>query len=424
MPFEVRFDMDQFRHHIGIDPTPKAPFPVKFNDVEKNERDLINGLSPMIRDVCKSPQGALRYPYLVPGSIYDQLWDWDAYFMGFGLLDHYPQYYQGAIQNFLERIGADGRPVKLMRPDGSVNDTDFPYPIQAQWCAAVVHNSGDIDWLRPWWDRLTSCRAWYETQSQRRRGLFRQPISRGAGVDNDPVIYGRRHETVAMIDINTFHYREYLALAYLASQLGHVADALNYQEKAERLREAINTYMWDPIDGMFYHLDLSDHVDVTRQEITWELPYKIRSGASLFALWSGVADTDKARRMIEEHVLNPDEYLSDYGVRSLARNERMYNNAAMGDPSNWQGPVWGLLNALTAYGLARYGYREEAIELASRLVALFAGDLRQNGSLHEYYHAETGAPVINPGFLSWNLMSIRLLQDLRTGYDPTVIPEY
>lgn len=422
MQFDVVFDLQKFKQSIGFDPSPRPAFPIDFTNPDDNERVVVEGLQQQIPGVLKPAHAEFQYPYLVPGAIYDQLWDWDAYFMGFGLFNSHPEHYQGCIQNFLDRIRPDGQPAKLVHPSGRVNYDDLPYPIQAQWCVAASAAIGDFTWVNEWWSRLVACRAWYERKCQRRRGLFRQPVSRGAGLDNDPVIYGRRHETVAMVDMNCFHYREYQALASLANQLGKVEEYVAYTQKAEDLKQAVNDYMWDPIDGMFYHLDLSDHVDVTRQEITWEVPYKVRSAATLFVLWAGVADTDKAQRLIEEHVLNPKEFLSTYGIRSLAANERIYNNVAMGDPSNWQGPIWGLVNALVAYGLARYGYKDEALDVAQRLIAVFAGDLRANQTLHEYYDAEIGIPIFNPGFLSWNLMAMRLLRDLRNNQDPTVIP--
>lgn len=420
--FPVQFDLHAFKEAIGTDPSPRDPFPVDFSDPENNEQTVVTALSKLIPTVLRPPRDHLRHPYLVPGAIYEQLWDWDAYFMGFGLVENHPHYYQGCILNFLERIRPDGQPAKLVRPDGSINYEDIAYPLQAQWCVAASQWMGESKWVVDWWPRLTACRAWYEEQCQRRRGLFRQPVSQGAGLDNDPVIYGRRPDTVAMVDMNCFHYREYQAMVWLAQALGKKEEAITYQKQANQLRTAINEYMWDPIDGMYYHLDLSDHAHTTRQTITWELPYKVRGAASLFVLWAGVADDEKAQRVIQEHVLNPAEFLSPYGIRSLARNERTYNNAQMGDPSNWQGPIWGLVTPLVAYGLARYGHREAALDIAHRLIATFAGDLRTNGVLHEYYHAETGAPLFNPGFLSWNLLAIRLLRDLQKGMDPTGIP--
>ena len=68
------------------------------------------------------------------------------------------------------------------------------------------------------------------------------------------------------------------------------------------------------------------------------------------------------------------------------------NNVKMVDPSNWQGPVWGITSFLAAYGLNRYGYKQEAKEIANRMVSTFASDIKQNGCVHEYYHGDTGQP--------------------------------
>ena len=39
---------------------------------------------------------------------------------------------------------------------------------------------------------------------------------------------------------------------------------------------------------------------------------------------------------------------------------------------------------------------------------LFETDIRESGELHEYYHPDTGVPVMNPGFQNWNLLSLNM----------------
>lgn len=36
-------------------------------------------------------------------------------------------------------------------------------------------------------------------------------------------------------------------------------------------------------------------------------------------------------------------------------------------------------------------------------------DLMRNGTLHEYYDPDTGAPIINPGFQDWNYLVLNML---------------
>ncbi len=35
--------------------------------------------------------------------------------------------------------------------------------------------------------------------------------------------------------------------------------------------------------------------------------------------------------------------------------------------------------------------------------------LKANGSLHEYYHPDTGAALSHKGFMDWNLLALEML---------------
>ena len=35
-------------------------------------------------------------------------------------------------------------------------------------------------------------------------------------------------------------------------------------------------------------------------------------------------------------------------------------------------------------------------------------DIKQCGEMHEYYHPDTGEPIMNPGFQNWNLLAINM----------------
>ena len=97
-----------------------------------------------------------------------------------------------------------------------------------------------------------------------------------------------------------------------------------------------------------------------------------------------------------------------YGVRTLAKYEKMYCVAATNNPSCWLGPVWGVSNYMVFRGLKRYGYEELAAELAEKTLAMLAADIRACGEMHEYYDGNTGAPVVNPGFQNWNLLAVNM----------------
>ena len=91
----------------------------------------------------------------------------------------------------------------------------------------------------------------------------------------------------------------------------------------------------------------------------------------------------------------------------------MYLIVKSGNPSCWLGPIWGISNYMTFEGLLNYGYIDEARELAIKTVNLFGRDVKENGEFHEYYDPETGEGVNNPGFQSWNLLVLNVVEWLR-----------
>ncbi|MFF0267052.1 amylo-alpha-1,6-glucosidase [Kribbella sp. NPDC004536] len=416
--FDVRMDMRGYLATQTRDPRPLPPFP--HGARADDERDFVAAkLTELASSTLRtSPQ--LNHPYLAPGAVYDSVWTWDSYFTGLALPDEQVAHFQGALCILLEAVRPDGRVPSLVEPDGTASYDHMGQPVHAQWALAVVRRTGTTAWLLPYWDTLVSIRDWHDRECGSRHGLYTWTDESGTGIDNDPAIYGRPGGTVGLVDMNCFHAREWSAMAQLADLLGKPG-AHSYRARASGLVRAINTFMWDARSGSYRHLELSRRHRPTRQEVTWEVPLLVGSWGTLFPLWTGVADPGLADRLIREHVLSPQRYLSGFGIRSMAADEPMYNNEPMADPSNWQGPVWGLSTFLTCYGLARYGYRAEAVAVARRLVNLMADDLRANGTVHEYYHAETGQPLFNPGFVSWNLFAVRILADLDAGLDPTAI---
>jgi putative isomerase len=53
--------------------------------------------------------------------------------------------------------------------------------------------------------------------------------------------------------------------------------------------------------------------------------------------------------------------------------------------------------------------------LADKTLRLLAADVAENGSLNEYYHPDTGAPLSHKGFMDWNLLVIEMLNEPSSG---------
>ena len=130
-------------------------------------------------------------------------------------------------------------------------------------------------------------------------------------------------------------------------------------------------------------------------------------------MWAGIATPAQADRMVKEHYLDPKTFYAPYGVRTLSKMEKMYAIIKSGNPSCWLGPIWGISNYMVFEGLVKYGYIQEAKELAEKTIAMFGRDIEDNGEMHEYYDPETGLGVNNSGFQNWNLLSINMFEWLK-----------
>ena len=67
----------------------------------------------------------------------------------------------------------------------------------------------------------------------------------------------------------------------------------------------------------------------------------------------------------------------------LSKMEKMYAIIKSGNPSCWLGPIWGVSNYMVFEGLCRYGYIDDAKELAEKTITLFGKDLEQCGQMHD-----------------------------------------
>ena len=137
-------------------------------------------------------------------------------------------------------------------------------------------------------------------------------------------------------------------------------------------------------------------------------------------MWAGLASQDQAARMVER-IRDRRTFAAQYGIRSLSRLEKMYDLRASNNPSNWLGAAWGITNYMIFRGLLKYGFFDDARELAQKTVRLFGQDLETNGCLHEYYHPDSGEPIMTRHFQNWNFLVLNMIAFLE---DRRMVTEY
>ena len=189
-----------------------------------------------------------------------------------------------------------------------------------------------------------------------------------------------------------------------------------YEKEKLALYNAVQKLCWDEKDGFFYSVDLNLtpidpssplHRGCPRH---WDsLIQRIGVWSGFLGMWAGIATQEQAERIVKENYSDERTFYAPYGVRTLSKLEKMYVIKASGNPSCWLGPIWGIANYMTFSALLNYGFENEAKELAEKTVMLFGNDIKATGELHEYYHPETGEPIMNPGFQNWNLLSLNMI---------------
>ena len=237
------------------------------------------------------------------------------------------------------------------------------------------------------------------------------------GIDNNPTVFGRPDKSTADIYLNCFLYAELKALSQILAWKGDDR-ARAYAHKAEALKNAINENMFDEKDGIYYSMDVAVQ---TRQKyifhkglgVFWKgLPIKIRFWGCFLPMMFGISDERKNRRLLKH--LKDKNVTSAYGVRTLAKDEKMFNEELTSNPSNWLGSVWIIASYCVWKGLKKAGFKREAKKLAQKTIKVLSDDIKENGVMSESYNSETGKSQMHGGFLNWNCLVIEMIGDLRS----------
>jgi putative isomerase len=279
-------------------------------------------------------------------------------------------------------------------------------PFLAQMALRASLTLNDFHWLESYYLPLQENLQYWEQNKKSGSGLFVWSNSWDSGVDNSYLVSNSRPNTTAGVDLQAYIYREYQAMASIATKLDRQEDAIYYLQQAENLRRLVTQKMWSEDDGFFYDV-----------ETTQDLQIKNPTWVGFTALWAQMASPAQAKIILEKHLMNKQEFWSNNGVRTISRKDIHYNPQF----GYWNGPVWVLSNYISMHALLNYGYKSQALDLAQKTVTLLNRDFAKSNGMNECYNPETGAPVANANFISWNLLAPHMVEEALTGLDPTSV---
>jgi putative isomerase len=394
-----------------------------------------------LEGVLKQPRSFIRYPFIDPGSVYDgNVWDWDTFWSVYGLFGMADElteaqnarvltHAKGNIYNFLDHQLEDGYIPMMIE----VADWPEPYlnmkhregvlmnmmkPFLCQQILLISEHAGDFQWAAGFVEQLEKYFACYDrSYFFENSGLYVWCDDIMIGMDNDPASFGRPKFSTANIFLNAFMVEELRCMAEILRALGNPARAGEYLAKREALIASIQRECWDPRDKFFYSVD----VDVKTRKFDWfhvglgvfwkTLPIKIRAWSGFIPMLAGFA-TEEQASALARHMADESTFASPYGICSLAKDEKMFDLSVTNNPSNWLGPIWVVANYTAFKGLLRYGFRDQARALCEGTLRLLGRDLAETGSLHEYYDPFTGRPIMNGGFINWNVLALNMAKEL------------
>jgi glycogen debranching enzyme len=150
----------------------------------------------------------------------------------------------------------------------------------------------------------------------------------------------------ALCELQGYVYDAWMRMAEIFDARGQPDRARELRAKAAALFERFNAAFWDDALGFYaYALDGDKR--------------KVLSVASNpgHCLWSGIVPAARARKVVAR-LMAPDMW-SGWGIRTLSAEHKAFN------PYNYQtGTVWPHDNGIIAMGFKRYGFNEEAAQIA------------------------------------------------------------
>ncbi len=262
---------------------------------------------------------------------------------------------------------------------GSVDST----PLFVMLAGAYWRRTGDTALIKRLWRNIEAALEWMKLYGDADSDGFLEYIPHAKGLRNqgwkdsqDSVFHrdGSLAEgAIALCEVQSYLYAAKKEAAALSLLLGKDRLAATLRAEADELKRRFNEVFWDDELGT-YVLALDGN----------KKPCRVVSSNAGHALFSGIADPEKAVRVADS--LLSEDVFSGWGIRTIGARERRYNPM-----SYHNGSVWPHDNAMSAFGLAAYGFTGHFNRVFTgifnaalrsdyqRLPELFCGFHRRNG---------------------------------------------
>ncbi|MEV8569561.1 trehalase family glycosidase [Streptomyces sp. NPDC051322] len=234
----------------------------------------------------------------------------------------------------------------------------------------------------------------------------------------------RDNTNLTDVALNSYYALMAETLAKMARVLGRTADAARFAAQHAKIYRLLNDRLWHPQRRLY----LSRYLDGTWNDVVTPTVF--------YPLFAGIATPDRAKTLVQEHLLDPKEFWGEYVVPSVARNDPAYCSGGpvhpgsehfkffdrYGEdtaPEQWKGAVWPPMNATVYDGVKRYGFDDVAGEFAARSTAMYLDAWDKDNWFPESFDPEPGQSIMDSAVdtawrtYSWsNAMAVQSLHEL------------
>jgi Mannosylglycerate hydrolase MGH1-like glycoside hydrolase domain len=240
-----------------------------------------------------------------------------------------------------------------------------------------------ITWNR-WWDKKRNNKdylSWGSNPFQHiNNSNSAQAAMQESGMEDSPLFDDIEFNR----EINMFEQASVGLLSlYIAdcNQLAEIAEILGFNDDVKELKDRSAKYtqklelLWDDKSGIYKDLNLINNKFSS-----------LLTPQNFYPLLTGVPTKGQAQRMINEHLLNYDEFLSNYMLASVNIDSDVWSERVK---------IYSSMNFLVYLGLKNYNFPEAEKILVEKSEQILMENIKEKKGYYETYNAFTGLGIPN-----------------------------
>ena len=166
---------------------------------------------------------------------------------------------------------------------------------------------------------------------------------------------------IASMDVMSYSYSARDTLAEISRITGRADDVKRWTAAANEVKQKISSYLWDEERGACFDRDKNHQV----------MPVLIHN--TLRTMYWRSISPNMARRFVNEHLLNPEEFWTEMPLPSVAVNDPLFRNVTT---NNWSGQAEALTYQRAIRAFENYGFYDLIPKLGSKLFEAIGPECR------------------------------------------------